>query len=203
MKKRRECEYCDKYYFASKNQRFCSIRCVRLYQRSAKIIKKCEYCSEEFITDNKNQDFCCQSCWTLYKRKKKKKLKRKCKYCHNDYIVKVKHQKFCSIHCGRLYRANKRKKGKPTKPYQYKGSAIISELQNYKRFISESRLSSLKKGIHRHHIIPRCLGGEDNQDNIAFLNDSDHLKAHQLLAKVYPDHCQLVAVVNLMKKWFS
>ena len=39
----------------------------------------------------------------------------------------------------------------------------------------------------RHHILPRCMGGDDSDDNIVRLTFKEHLLCHQLLAKMIPD----------------
>lgn len=40
----------------------------------------------------------------------------------------------------------------------------------------------------KHHIIPRCLGGDDSPSNIVRLTPEAHYLAHQLLVKMHPDH---------------
>jgi hypothetical protein len=40
--------------------------------------------------------------------------------------------------------------------------------------------------FERHHIIPRCLGGKDEYDNLVYLNARCHLLAHWLLMKALP-----------------
>lgn len=37
----------------------------------------------------------------------------------------------------------------------------------------------------RHHVVPRCLGGSNDAENIIRLRPSDHLFAHVLLAKIH------------------
>jgi hypothetical protein len=39
-----------------------------------------------------------------------------------------------------------------------------------------------------HHIIPRCMGGGDERENLTTLTAREHFIAHWLLARVYPDH---------------
>lgn len=39
--------------------------------------------------------------------------------------------------------------------------------------------------VERHHIIPKSLGGTDDEDNIAILSGREHFVAHLLLAKIY------------------
>lgn len=38
------------------------------------------------------------------------------------------------------------------------------------------------KYVERHHIVPRCLGGKDTEDNLIDLYIDEHLLAHELLA---------------------
>jgi hypothetical protein len=40
----------------------------------------------------------------------------------------------------------------------------------------------------RHHIIPRCMGGGDEKDNLTTLTAREHFIAHWLLARIYPNH---------------
>ena len=50
----------------------------------------------------------------------------------------------------------------------------------------------------RHHIHPRCLGGNDSLDNIAILSWSEHRLAHLLLTKMYPGNKDLLSAAWLM-----
>ena len=43
----------------------------------------------------------------------------------------------------------------------------------------------------KHHIIPRCMGGNDLQSNIVILTAREHYIAHWLLTKIYPDNWKL------------
>lgn len=50
----------------------------------------------------------------------------------------------------------------------------------------------------RHHIIPRCLGGGDDETNIVTMNASEHYIAHQLLLKIHKSNHQLACAAMLM-----
>ena len=39
----------------------------------------------------------------------------------------------------------------------------------------------------RHHILPKCLGGKDDYENLVYLTARQHLLAHWLLMKAFPD----------------
>lgn len=49
-----------------------------------------------------------------------------------------------------------------------------------------------------HHIIPRCLGGSDNDDNLVLLSYREHVIAHMLLSRIYDDNDNLALAVELM-----
>lgn len=44
----------------------------------------------------------------------------------------------------------------------------------------------------RHHIVPRCLGGTDGNDNLIDLFAREHFEAHRLLALENPDNDELI-----------
>lgn len=50
----------------------------------------------------------------------------------------------------------------------------------------------------RHHIIPRCLGGTDETDNLKYLSSRCHLLAHRLLCKMYPNNHKLIHAFFMM-----
>jgi hypothetical protein len=41
--------------------------------------------------------------------------------------------------------------------------------------------------FERHHILPKCMGGYDDYDNLIYLNARCHLLSHWLLMKAYPE----------------
>lgn len=56
----------------------------------------------------------------------------------------------------------------------------------------DSRRSMNRKkncGVYyeKHHIIPCCLGGKNNKDNLVLLTAKEHFIAHRILYKMYPD----------------
>ena len=50
----------------------------------------------------------------------------------------------------------------------------------------------------KHHIIPRCMGGSDDIENIVCLTPEAHYVAHQLLVKIYPDNHKLIKAAHMM-----
>lgn len=57
----------------------------------------------------------------------------------------------------------------------------------YSEFIADrKRLEAVLTGyVERHHILPRCMGGGDEAENLIRLTPEDHFFAHLLLAKVH------------------
>lgn len=49
-----------------------------------------------------------------------------------------------------------------------------------------------------HHIVPRCMGGSDNKENLVDLTPEEHYLAHQLLVKIYPNNHALVKAASMM-----
>jgi hypothetical protein len=52
--------------------------------------------------------------------------------------------------------------------------------------------------VEKHHILPRCLGGLDNKENLIKLYPEEHYLAHLLLCKIYPGNQKLLyAAMNM------
>lgn len=50
----------------------------------------------------------------------------------------------------------------------------------------------------KHHIIPRCLGGTNDKENLVFLTPREHGIAHLLLSRIYENNNKLSLTVFLM-----
>ena len=57
------------------------------------------------------------------------------------------------------------------------------ELKPYLRLLDQLSLKGANKKRHRHHIVPKAMGGGDELNNLIALNIPDHVKVHKLLAK--------------------
>jgi len=70
----------------------------------------------------------------------------------------------------------------------------------YDRIISRAKERKLDELVYRerHHIIPRCMNGTDDEDNLVDLTPEEHYVCHQLLVKVYPDNKKLKQAVLMM-----
>ena len=70
-------------------------------------------------------------------------------------------------------------------------------MRTYKEFINNilktrGRFSCGEEYHERHHIMPKCMGGTDNDDNLIDLYAHEHFIAHKLLAQENPDNTKLV-----------
>ena len=64
--------------------------------------------------------------------------------------------------------------------------------------MERARSRALGGYVERHHIVPRCIGGTDADDNIAVLTPEEHYVAHQLLVKINPDSYSLLWAASSM-----
>lgn len=85
---------------------------------------------------------------------------------------------------------------------EFPDSANLNLLKDYLEFLQECEHHQISvsdsRNIHRHHIIPRCIGGTDEDKNLIDLSYCDHAKAHVLLAKAYRDNLALSHAAYLM-----
>lgn len=70
--------------------------------------------------------------------------------------------------------------------------------EHYNRLMNRAKTRSLDEYCEKHHIIPRCLGGNDSESNIVKLTPEEHFVAHQLLVKMYPNSERLIFAANMM-----
>lgn len=71
-------------------------------------------------------------------------------------------------------------------------------LKHYNLLMERSRDRNLDEYTESHHIIPKCMGGTDEQDNLVNLTPEEHYLAHQLLVKIYPENLRLSHAANMM-----
>lgn len=55
----------------------------------------------------------------------------------------------------------------------------------YDALINKRRASPVAENFDRHHIVPRCLGGKDEPNNVVQMTVKEHYVAHLLLAKIH------------------
>lgn len=69
---------------------------------------------------------------------------------------------------------------------------------HYNRLINNAKAQSRICYTEAHHIIPRCMGGTDDKENIVNLTPEEHYVAHQLLVKIYPSNHSLINAAAMM-----
>lgn len=70
--------------------------------------------------------------------------------------------------------------------------------KHYKQLILRANGRRVEGYSERHHIIPKCLGGSNEDENIAVLTAREHYIAHQLLIKLHPTNPDLVYAAKAM-----
>lgn len=70
--------------------------------------------------------------------------------------------------------------------------------QIYNELISRSFNRDLVGYTEKHHIVPRCLGGADDNSNICILTAREHYIAHALLCKIHRGHAGLMFAFHMM-----
>ena len=68
----------------------------------------------------------------------------------------------------------------------------------YNSLIQRAKTRTLTGYKEAHHIIPRCLGGQDTKDNLVDLTPEEHYIAHLLLTKIHPDNNLLIHAAIMM-----
>lgn len=69
---------------------------------------------------------------------------------------------------------------------------------HYDLLIERAKNREIKGITEKHHIVPRCMGGINEETNLVRLTPEEHYVAHQLLVKIFPDVQKLVFAVFMM-----
>lgn len=68
----------------------------------------------------------------------------------------------------------------------------------YQQLIDRARVCNTTGYKESHHIVPRCLGGTDDQSNLVNLTPEEHYVAHQLLVKIHKDNKKILYAAVIM-----
>jgi hypothetical protein len=68
----------------------------------------------------------------------------------------------------------------------------------YNQIIKQAKNRQLEGYKEKHHIIPKCIGGTNNKENIVELTAREHFLCHQLLCEIYPKQPKLWYALHLM-----
>ena len=69
---------------------------------------------------------------------------------------------------------------------------------HYGKLIEKRKLKVPEGYTEKHHILPKTQGGLDIPENKVQLKAKEHLLAHLLLVKIYPEHYGLLYAANWM-----
>jgi len=68
----------------------------------------------------------------------------------------------------------------------------------YDRLILSAKSRVFDGYTEKHHVLPKCLGGDDSEDNLVSFTPEEHYVAHQLLVKMYPNNSKLLFSALMM-----
>ena len=61
----------------------------------------------------------------------------------------------------------------------------------YNQIVIRAKNRILECYTEKHHIIPRCMGGSDDKENLVDLTAREHFICHRLLVNIHPDNNKL------------
>jgi hypothetical protein len=68
----------------------------------------------------------------------------------------------------------------------------------YNQLIERSQNRTLEGYKEKHHILPKCLGGSNDKENLVELTAREHFLCHMLLCEIYPKENKLKQALWLM-----
>jgi hypothetical protein len=72
-------------------------------------------------------------------------------------------------------------------------------LERYNKIIEHYKINlPNEKFCEKHHILPKCLGGNDSRDNLILLPARAHIIVHYILHKAYPNNHHLAHAFAMM-----
>ena len=73
----------------------------------------------------------------------------------------------------------------------------------YDQLIDRAKTRKLKGYKERHHIVPKCIGGDNSISNLVYLTAREHFIAHKLLCEIYPSNKGIRLAYWAMVNWNS
>ena len=61
----------------------------------------------------------------------------------------------------------------------------------YNNITEQAKTRTIDGYTEKHHIIPKCMGGNDDTKNLVKLTFREHYIAHWLLSKIYKDNLKI------------
>jgi len=75
----------------------------------------------------------------------------------------------------------------------------MNYIKIYTQLIEKRKLAIVDTVHEIHHILPKCLGGSDDDDNLVKLTPREHYIAHLLLIKIHNNNVKLLYAMNMMR----
>jgi hypothetical protein len=72
-------------------------------------------------------------------------------------------------------------------PYIYNKVLIMDYKKIYESIIDRGKNRKLNSYKEKHHIIPKCIGGSNDNTNLVELTAKEHFVCHLLLCEIYPN----------------
>lgn len=70
--------------------------------------------------------------------------------------------------------------------------------KHYNNLINRGKGRVLNGYKEKHHILPKCLGGDNSPENLVYLTAEEHFVAHKLLCFIYPNNSKLIYAAHQM-----
>lgn len=74
----------------------------------------------------------------------------------------------------------------------------MNYITHYTKLIERAKNRILDGYSEKHHIVPKCMAGTNDKNNLVYLTPEEHYIAHQLLIKIYPDNKELIYAAIMM-----
>ena len=74
----------------------------------------------------------------------------------------------------------------------------MNYIKIYENLVCKAQNRVLEKPFESHHIIPKCMGGSNDKENLINLTPEEHCVAHQLLVKINPTNKGLIYAAMMM-----
>ena len=68
----------------------------------------------------------------------------------------------------------------------------------YNQIIERAKNRQLEGYKEKHHVIPKCIGGLNDKENLVELTAREHFLCHRLLCEIYPNNQKLLWALWLM-----
>ena len=68
----------------------------------------------------------------------------------------------------------------------------------YNQIVERAQTRQLEGYKEKHHVVPKCMGGNNDKSNLVDLTAREHFICHRLLCEIYPNNDKLLYALWLM-----